>query len=64
MALKGERAIATLHIRGVPQMTPEGVKDIADWLRKQAAALEEEGISMYSARFRARYLVTEEQEVD
>ena len=62
MALKGERAIATLHIRGVPQMTPEGVKDIADWLRKQAAALEEEGISMYSARFRARYLVAHEEE--
>ena len=41
-------------------MTEEGRKDVADWLRKQAVWLEQDG-GAYSPRFVARYGYNEEE---
>ncbi len=55
MALKGEKAIATLTIHRVAEMTPEGRKAIAEWLRNHAKMIVKEGKN-YSKRFTGRYL--------
>lgn len=50
-----ERAAATIHVVDAAIMTAKRRVEIAEWLRKQAHALESQGHT-YSARFRARYL--------
>lgn len=50
-----EKSAAVVTIRKAYWMTPLGRKHIADWLRRQAQALETEG-KEYAATFRARYL--------
>ncbi len=48
-------AAAVLTLRDVDQMSPEGRKDIAAWLRRQASHLLRHGDD-YASRFRARCL--------
>lgn len=52
------KSAAVLTVRDAPNMTPEGKKAIAEWLRKQAKMLVKEGKN-YSKRFTARYLYPE-----
>lgn len=51
-----DRVIARVHIDQAGEMTEEGRKEVADWLRHQADTLEEEGHD-YSTNFVARYIV-------
>lgn len=48
-------SVAYLTVKGAAAMRPNQRHEIANWLRKQAEALESEGLN-YSSRFRARYL--------
>lgn len=50
-----EKAIATLTIHGVPDMTPKGRRMIAEWLQHQANQIQDEG-TKYSKRFTSKYL--------
>ena len=55
-----KRAAAVLTIKDAPAMTQKGAKEIATWLRRQAAMLEKPAERKALAdRFRARYLYTE-----
>lgn len=47
-------AAAVLTVRDAQKMTKKGRKDIAAWLRRQAAFLEQHG-QEYAKRFTARY---------
>lgn len=51
--IRKSAAIVTIH--KADDMTPEGRKALADWLRKTAGELEKFG-SQYSKRFTGRYL--------
>ncbi len=50
-----DKVAAALSVRDADKMEPKGRKQIAQWLRKQADALEAQG-GDYAPRFRARYL--------
>ena len=50
-----EKSAAVLTIKDAGEMTKRGRKNVADWLRRQAKFLEEDG-HVYAPRFRARYL--------
>ena len=50
-----EKVRAILTINGAPDMTPEGRRVIADWLRHQAKELRKQGDN-YKSRFTARYI--------
>lgn len=52
-----EKSAAVLTVVKPDEMTPEGRKEIAAWLRRQAAALIKDG-DRYAKRFTARYLYT------
>lgn len=54
-----EKSAAILTIKEAAEMTPEGKKDIARWLRRQAKFLEQSGAE-YASRFTARYLYLED----
>lgn len=54
-----EKSAAVLTIKDAADMTDEGRRQVAKWLRKQARWLEEAG-QEYSPRFRARYLYDED----
>lgn len=50
----GDKRIGTATIYGAAGMTPERRKEVADWLRKEADALEKDGHtygSVYVTRF-------------
>lgn len=49
------KSAAILTIKDAPDMTEQGRRDIASWLRKQAKALVEDG-KMYSKKTVIRYL--------
>lgn len=49
------KSAAVLTIKDADQMDDDGRRNVAGWLRRQAASLEREG-SQYASRFRARYL--------
>lgn len=51
-------AVLTIHSPGL--MTPEGRRDIAQWLRSQADFLDEYGADFTKGRFRARYRYKED----
>ncbi len=51
---KGKTA-AVLTIRGPGKMTPRGRKDIATWLRRQAAHLLKHGAEYTDGRFTGRF---------
>lgn len=53
-----ENSAAVLTIRDAAEMTPEGRRQLADWLRHSAKTLVKHGKD-YSKRFRARYLFLE-----
>jgi hypothetical protein len=54
MAIK---SAAVLTIKGAPDMSKQGARDIAEWLRKQASMLEKaDERQALDARYRARYL--------
>jgi hypothetical protein len=59
MSITGEKSAAVLTIKDGSQMTPEGRRSIAAWLRRQAKFFEKEG-DQYADRFRARYLYRDE----
>lgn len=48
-------AVAVLTLKGAGEMTKRERKQVAQWLRKQADALESSGDN-YASRFRARYM--------
>ncbi len=50
-----EKSAAILTVKDAPKMTRRGRKNIAEWLRRQAAFLEHNGDEL-SNRFTARYL--------
>ncbi|BAQ18317.1 hypothetical protein [Methyloceanibacter caenitepidi] len=50
-----EKEHAVLTLKHAGEWSPEGRKDVANWLREQAASLEQEG-DTYASRYRARYL--------
>lgn len=50
-----EKSAAIVTIKDAQDMTPEGRKDIARWLRRQAAFLEKHAEEL-SNRYTARYL--------
>ncbi|QIG66914.1 hypothetical protein EVB41_083 [Rhizobium phage RHph_TM3_14A] len=50
-----QKVIARFSVDQAGEMTEQGRKEIADWLRQQAEALEEEGHN-YSTNFVARYI--------
>lgn len=52
---KSEKAIAIFTILRAGEMTPEGRKAIAEWLRMHAKALIKDG-KKYSSRFIGRYM--------
>lgn len=52
---KQEKTAAIVTIKDASAMSPEGKKEIAEWLRRQAKQLLKEGHN-YSGRFTARYL--------
>ena len=49
------KSAAVLTVFDAPNMTPAGLKSIADWMRRQARALVREG-KLYGPRMTARYL--------
>lgn len=49
------KTVARLTVVNAPSMTKERRKDIADWLRKQAARLVRSGTHYTEGRYRARY---------
>lgn len=51
-----QRVIARFHVDQAAEMSEQGRKDIADWLRKQADTVEEEGHN-FSSHFVARYII-------
>jgi len=55
MVDKEMKSAAVLTIKDAADMTPEGRKAIAEWLRRHAQYLVAQGKD-YSPRFRARYL--------
>lgn len=55
-----ERSAAVLTIKDAAEMTPDGRKRIAEWLRHCAKALPKDGAN-YAPRFRARYLYRDEE---
>lgn len=55
MPVPRKLAAAVITVRQAKDMTKKGRKQIADWMRKQAAFLEENG-DCFSDRFTARYL--------
>ena len=55
MGKKRDAAIATLTIHRAGEMTPEGRKAVATWLRSHAALILKEG-RYYSSRFTGRYM--------
>ena len=50
-----DKSAAILTVKDAPKMTPRGRKQIATWLRRQAAFLESDG-KRFASRFTARYL--------
>ena len=54
-----EKSAAILTIYGAPDMTPEGRKDIAEWLRLHAKMLVKDGSNYARGRFTGRYLYKE-----
>lgn len=50
-----DRSAAIITIRHASQMTKRGKKQVADWMRKQAEFLEQDG-NQFAARFTARYM--------
>ncbi len=55
MSKAKDKSAAILTIFKAPEMTKRGRKQIAEWLRRQARFLEQNGDELAS-RFRARYL--------
>ena len=55
MKSKKEKSAAVVTIRDAADMTPKGRKEVARWLRRQAAFLEKYSEQL-SSRFTARYL--------
>ena len=55
--MKKEKSAAIVTIFDAPSMTKKGKREIANWLRKHAKWLEEDG-DKYSKLFRGRYLYT------
>lgn len=55
MAKSKIQSAAILTVRDAPGMTKRGRKQIAAWMRRQAAFFEKHGDN-YSKRFTARYL--------
>lgn len=55
-----ERSAVILTVKEAADMTPEGKKEIARWLRRQAKNLEQYGTE-YASRFTARYLYREDE---
>jgi len=55
MRKEKEKSAAIVTILKAPQMTKRGRKRIAEWLRRQAQFLEQNGDEL-SSRFTARYL--------
>ncbi len=53
-----EQTAAVLTIYKAPKMSPQGRKDIAEWLRRQAKALIKDGKLYTPTRFTARYIYT------
>lgn len=53
-----EKSAVILTVKDAQIMTPEGKKEIARWLRRQAKMLEQHG-NEYATRFTARYLYRE-----
>jgi hypothetical protein len=53
--METEKSAAVLTIKDAGNMTPEGRKEVADWLRQCAKTLVKHGKD-YAPRFRARYL--------
>lgn len=49
--------VASLQVLRPGDMTPKGRREIALWLRRQAADLVKHGKDYSTARFRARYWV-------
>lgn len=56
-----EKIQATLYLHAVNMLSDYRRKSLADWLRKQADTLQEDGRN-YASRFRARYF-TQSNEV-
>lgn len=54
--MKKEESAAILTIKAASKMTPEGRKEIAAWLRHQAAMLVKDGKNYSDTKFTARYL--------
>jgi hypothetical protein len=50
-----DKIAASLIIHDADRMTPDGRRQIAAWLRRQASGLIKDG-DRYAKRFRARYL--------
>lgn len=56
-----ERSAAVLTIKDAPAMTDKGARQIAQWLRRQAAMIERPRERKALAdRYRARYLYVED----
>ena len=55
MKTKPMKSAAILTIKDAADMTDQGKKDIAEWLRRQAQFLRKDGKN-FSKRFRARYM--------
>lgn len=53
-----EKAVAVITIKDAGEMTADGRKVIADWIRRQADDLERDGPE-YAGRFRARYMTVD-----
>jgi hypothetical protein len=53
--MKAEKSAAIVTIKDAPKMTKRGRKNIAAWLRRQAAFLEQHG-NEFAGRFTARYI--------
>lgn len=60
--MASDKSAAVLTIFRADEMTDEGRRDIARWLRRHANLLVKEGDN-YSTRFTGRYLYTNGQEV-
>jgi hypothetical protein len=52
-----EKSAAVVTIHRADEMTPEGRKEVAAWLRRQASFLTKDGDKL-AKRFTARYLYT------
>lgn len=55
--MSDEKIVGTVTIHGPAEMTDEGRKDVAKWLRKTAKQIEKEGPNM-AKTFRARLFYT------